>query len=961
MKFRLLATSFAVTLALSGCASNSQSNMVKEVEIEQQVSQDDNRVFSQDYLLEELENGLRVMVVKTDYPDVVSLQIPVSVGSRNEVEAGKTGFAHFFEHMMFKGSEKFPQDVYSDILKNSGVDNRAYTTNDYTNYHLNFSKEHLDKVLEIEADIFQNLTYSEEQFRTEALTVKGEYLKNNASPIRKLLSAVRNEAFEKHTYKHTMMGFFEDIEAMPDQMAYGKEFFAKFYKPEYVSLVIVGDVDPQETMAMVKKHWGNWKKGDYQADIPTEPKQQAPKYVHEKYDGLPGHWLLVSYKGTAWDPTQKDRAALDLISQLYFSNNSALYQELVVDKQIASQMFTYNPDTKDPGLLHVFVKVENEADLAKARDAINRTYAQARTELVDAQKLADLKSNLKYSFINGLDSSQSIASTLASYMHFERDPEVINQLYATADSVTPEDIKAVANKYFVDSSRTTVTMSALDKVTGFEQEVDLNAAVASIEQAPTERHFKVLDKTNSSPLVDVNWLFNTGAAADPQGKKGLAALTAAMLAQGGSESMSYKDIKKALYPLAGSFGYQLDKEMISLRGRVHKDNAAKWYALVSDQLLNPGFREDDFKRLKKELIDSIKAGLKASNDEELGKEVLYHQLYKGHPYESYNYGDISDLEALTLDDVKAFYNSQFTQSKLTVGLIGAIPSDVKSTMMKDLTQLPQGKESRLMIPDAPVLKGHHATIVEKSAQSTAVSFGFPIDTIRSSDDWTALWLVRSYFGEHRSSNSFLYQRIRQTRGMNYGDYAYIEYFPRGMFQTKPDANLGRSEQIFQVWLRPLRSNNDAHFATRTALFELDKLIKNGISKEDFEATRNFLINFVPQMVASQDRQLGYALDSEFYNTESFVDYVRGKLEKLTLDDVNRVIRDNLQTENIHYVFITGDGKDMQKRLASEQTSPMAYNAEKPAELVAEDKVIADYKLAIPAKNIKVLDVEKVFQ
>ena len=961
MKFRLLATSVAVTLALSGCASNSQSTMVKEVEIEQLASQDASRVFSQDYLLEELDNGLRVMVVKTDYPDVVSLQIPVSVGSRNEVEAGKTGFAHFFEHMMFKGSEKFPQDVYSDILKNSGVDNRAYTTNDYTNYHLNFSKEHLDKVLEIEADIFQNLTYSEEQFRTEALTVKGEYLKNNASPIRKLLSAVRNEAFEKHTYKHTTMGFFEDIEAMPDQMAYGKEFFAKFYKPEYVSLVIVGDVDPQETMAMVKKHWGNWKKGDYQADIPVEPKQQAAKYVHEKNDGLPGHWLLVSYKGTAWDPTQKDRAALDLISQLYFSNNSALYQELVVDKQIASQMFTYNPDTKDPGLLHVFVKVENEADLAKARDAINRTYAQARTELVDAQKLADLKSNLKYSFINGLDSSQSIASTLASYMHFERDPEVINQLYATADSITPEDIKAVANKYFVDSSRTTVTMSALDKVAGFEQEVDLNALVASIEQAPTERHFKVLDKTNSSPLVDVNWLFNTGAAADPQGKKGLAALTAAMIAQGGSETMSYKDIQKALYPLAGSFGYQIDKEMISLRGRVHKDNAAKWYALVSDQMLNPGFREDDFKRLKKELIDSIKAGLKASNDEELGKEVLYHQLYKGHPYESYNYGDLSDLEALTLDDVKAFYAKQFTQSKLTVGLIGAIPSEVKSAMMKDLTSLPQGKESRLMIPDAPALKGHHATIVEKSAQSTAVSFGFPIDTIRSSDDWTALWLVRSYFGEHRSSNSFLYQRIRQTRGMNYGDYAYIEYFPRGMFQTKPDANLGRSEQIFQVWLRPLRSNNDAHFATRTALFELDKLIKNGISKEDFEATRNFLINFVPQMVASQDRQLGYALDSEFYNTESFVDYVRGKLEKLTLDDVNRVIRDNLQTENIHYVFITGDGKDMQKRLASEQTSPMVYNAEKPAELVAEDKLIADYKLAIPAKNISVLDVEKVFQ
>jgi zinc protease len=958
MKFKLLATSLAVSLALSGCAMQESQNIQTAT---QQEHQADDRVFSQDYLIEELENGLRVMVVKTDYPDVVSLQIPVSVGSRNEVEDGKTGFAHFFEHMMFKGSEKFPQEVYSDILKNSGVDNRAYTTNDYTNYHLNFSKQHLDKVLEIEADIFQNLTYTEEQFRTEAQTVKGEYLKNNASPVRQLLSAVREKAFDKHTYKHTTMGFFKDIEAMPDQMAYGKEFFTKFYKPEYVSLVIVGDVDPQATMAMVKKHWGAWKKGDYVADIQSEPTQQAAKYVHEQSEGLPGHWLLVSYKGAAWEPKKKDRAALDLISQLYFSNNSELYQELVVDKQIASQMFTYNPETKDPGLLHVFVKVENADDLATARDAINRTYAKARTELVDEQKLSDLKSNLKYSFINGLDSSQAIASTLASYMHFERDPEVINQLYKSADNITSADIKAVANKYFTDNARTTLTMSALDKAPEFEQEVDLNALTAKLEQTPATPAFKVLDKTNSSPLIDVNFLFNTGAAADPQGKKGVAALTAAMLAQGGSVAKSYKEIKQSLYPLAGSFGYQIDKEMLSFQGRIHKDNAAKWYALVSEQLLNPGFRDDDFKRLKKEMIEGIKSSLKASNDEELGKEVLYSALYKGHPYESYNYGDLSDLEALTLDDVKAFYNSELTQSKLTVGLIGAVPAKLKAKMMSDFATLPKGDQSRLSIPDAPALKGHHATIIEKKAKSTAVSFGFPIDTIRSSEDWTALWLVRSYFGEHRSSNSYLYERIRQTRGMNYGDYAYIEYFPRGMFQTKPDANLGRSEQIFQVWLRPLRSNNDAHFATRTALFELDKLIKNGMTEADFDATRNFLVNFVPQMVASQNRQLGYALDSEFYNIDSFVSYVTNKLKTLTVADVNRVIKENLQTDNVHYVFITGDGADMQKRLASQQTSPMVYNTDKPAELVAEDKVIADYKLAIPAKNIEVMKVDKVFQ
>lgn len=962
MKIKYLAAVIVASFTLSACmvTQTNQNSTAQNAAVET----NNNKVFSQNYVFKELANGLRVLIVKTDYPDLVSVQIPVSVGARDENEVGKTGFAHFFEHMMFKGSEKYPQAVYADLFKNAGVDNGAYTTNDYTNYHLDFSKDHLDKVLEIQADHFKNLTYTEAQFKTEALTVKGEYLKNNASPTRKLLAAVRKEAFDTHTYKHTTMGFFEDVEAMPEQSAYGEKFFKQFYKPEYVSLVIVGDVEPEATMAMVEKHWGNWQKGDFVSNIAPEPKQQAPKYVHEKFDGLPGHWLLVSYKGADWQPKKKDRAALDLISQLYFSSNSALYQELVVDKQLASQMFNYNPATKDAGLRHVFIKVNEEKDLVTVRDAINLTYAKARTELVSAEKLDNLKSNLKYSFVNSLDSSESIASTLASYMHFDRDPETINHLYNSFDNISADDIKRIANKYFIDENRTTVTLSALDKVVGFEQEVTLNAAVAKLnikKSQPNKAQFSVLDKTNDSPLIDVNFLFYTGAAADPAGKKGVAALMARMLTQGGSQTRSYKEIQQGLYPLAGQFSSQLDKEMLSFTGRVHKDNAETWYQLISDQLLNPGWREDDFKRLKKELIDGIKSGLKASNDEELGKEVLYSELYQGHAYGHFNSGDLSDLDAITLEDIKAFYNTQLTQAKLHVGITGALSRDLKAQMFSDLTTLPIGDEKRLTIAKAPVLKGHHATIVEKNAQSTAVSFGFPIETIRNDKDWAALWLVRSYFGEHRSSNSYLYQQIRQERGMNYGDYAYIEYFPRGMFQTKPDANLGRSSQIFQVWLRPLRSNNDAHFATRAALYELDKLIENGMSEKDFQATRNYLTNYAPQLVASQDQQLGYALDSEFYQTDEFVKYVREQFATLSLADVNRVIKANLQTDNIHYVFISGDGEDMKKRLLSEQVSPLKYNAEKSAELLATDNIIESYKLVLPSKNVEVKAIDTVFE
>ena len=962
MKIKCLAALIAASFTLSAClVTPTKENSTSPVT---SIQKNSNKVFSQNYVFKELPNGLRVLIVRTDYPDLVSVQIPVSVGSRDEDEAGRTGFAHFFEHMMFKGSEKFPQDIYSDLFKNAGVDNGAYTTNDYTNYHLDFSKEHLDKVLEIQADHFKNLSYSDAQFKTEALTVKGEYLKNNASPTRKLLAAVRNKAFDTHTYKHTTMGFFEDVEAMPEQIAYGEKFFQQFYKPEYVSLVIVGDVEPQATMTMVEKHWGTWKKGGFVNKITQEPKQKMAKYVHEKFEGLPGHWLLVSYKGANWQPKKKDRAALDLISELYFSNNSALYQELVVDKQLASQMFNYNPETKDAGLRHVFIKVNEEKDLATVRDAINRTYVQARTELVSTDKLDNLKSNLRYSFVNGLDSSESIASTLASYMHFDRDPETINHLYNSFNNISAEDMQRIANKYFIDENRTTVTLSELDKVTNFEQEVNLNGAVAKIElkkAQPSTPKFSVLDKTNDSPLIDVNFLFYTGAAADPAGKKGVAALTARILSQGGSETRTYKEIQEGLYPLAGQFSSQLDKEMMSFTGRVHKDNADQWYQLISDQLLNPGWREDDFKRLKKELIDGIESGLKSSNDEELGKEVLYSKLYQGHSYQHFNSGDLSDLAAITIEDLKAFYSAQLTQAKLHLGITGAMPSNLKTQLITDLASLPVGDEKRLIIDKAPVLKGHHATIVEKSAQSTAVSFGFPIDTIRNDKDWAALWLVRSYFGEHRSSNSYLYKQIRQARGMNYGDYSYIEYFPRGMFKTKPDANLGRSSQIFQVWLRPLRSNNDAHFATRAAVYELDKLIADGMSEKNFQATRNYLTNYAPQLVASQDQQLGYALDSEFYQTDEFVKYVRKQFAQLSLADVNRVIKENLQTDDIQYVFISADGEDMKKRLLSEQLSPLTYNSEKPAELLATDKIIESYKLTLAVKNIELIAVDSVFK
>lgn len=946
-----------------------------------------SKIFDMPYLMRDLDNGLRVIVVKTDYPDIVTIQIPVQTGSRNEIEPGKSGFAHFFEHMMFRGTEKYPAEVYKDILKKAGADQNAYTTDDYTNYHITFTKDDLERVIEIEADRFQNLKYSEEAFRTEALAVKGEYLKNFSNPTSKAYERIRALAFRDHSYRHTTMGFIEDIEAMPDQLEYSRTFFDRWYRPEKSAVILVGDLEPEATFELVKKYWSSWERSNFSAEIPVEGPPEGPIYEHFQWNGPTQPYIFVAFRGPGYVPTAKDMPAMDLLASIYFSDSSDIYRKLVLEDQSVDQLLTYFPDRKDPNLLMIYARLTDDQRGAEVEKAIHDTLARARTELVPASRVEATKARLRYQFTSQLDNSGNIGAVLAGFVHFWRTPETINEVYRSYDALTAVDIREYANKYFTDASRVTVTLSDMESLAGIDGTAALDVLVAAKGMSapmPDESVAKnelsgpdlsalrrpgtdnepvtvVAMPSASSPLVDFAFLVHAGAAMDLPGKKGLAALTAAMISDAGSVKYTIEQINDAMYPMASGFSAQLDKEMTRLAGQVHKDNLDSWYKLVSGQLLTPGWRGQDFARVRTQLINQIRSDLVANNDEELGKEVLYAELYgPDHPYGSLNLGDSGQIESISLEDVKKFYADYYTIRNITVGIAGGYPADFVARVSDDLQVLLPGERVSLALPPAPMPEGRKATIVEKETPAVAVSFGFPIELKRGDPDWVALWLARSYFGEHRASSGHLYQRIRETRGMNYGNYAYIEYFPRGMFQFKPDTNLGRQQQIFQVWIRPLRGNNDAHFATRTALYELQKLVDQGISESDFEATRSFLMKSVSLLTDGQSRQLGYELDSQYYGTGDFASYVRDGLGKLTLADVNRVIRENLDTENMQYVFVTRDAAELQDRLAENRASPMKYDADKPAELIGEDKAIEALSLGVAAEDIRVVPAAAVF-
>jgi len=428
------------------------------------LAQKSRKAFAYDYTIDNLPNDLRLITVPTDYPNLVALYIVVQTGSRNEIEKGKSGYAHLFEHLMFRGSEHYTGQQRDDILKKAGADSNAYTTDDRTVYHEVFSKEDLNKILELEADRFQRLKYLPDAYKTETKAVLGEFNKNSADPEEKAYEVLRATAYKQHTYSHTTMGFIEDIEDMPNQFDYSWEFYRRYYRPEYTTIVVVGDVKRAEALAMVTKYFSDWKRGTYSPEIPAESDQQEPREGHVDWPSETLPLVYVAFRGPAYADDKKDKAALDLLAPIAFGENSDLYQKLVLKEQKLDSLSYIFEDRADPELFLVAAKVKDLKDTDYVRQQILETYQHYTKTPVSQASLDSTRSRLRYQFALSMDSSEAIAGSLASYIGLRRTPLTIDNLFALYDTITPQDIRDLAAKYFVDKHRTIVTLNSKKEV-----------------------------------------------------------------------------------------------------------------------------------------------------------------------------------------------------------------------------------------------------------------------------------------------------------------------------------------------------------------------------------------------------------------------------------------------------------------------------------------------------------------
>ena len=463
-----------------------------------------------------------------------------------------------------------------------------------------------------------------------------------------------------------------------------------------------------------------------------------------------------------------------------------------------------------------------------------------------------------------------------------------------------------------------------------------------------------------NPLVSLRIVLNVGSAHDPAGKEGLAQLALNLLANGGSRDLTFQQISERFYPMAARLGLRVEKEMSAFSGTVHVDNLEAYYAILRGMLLEPGFREEDFTRIKTNQVNFLERTLVNNMDEQFGKEILNLMLYEEHPFGRNEAGTVESVSNLTLDDIRSFHKEHFLRGNFTIGLAGGYPAGFAEKAAADFAALPEGSTPKAVLPAPRMPSGLEFMIAEKQTPATAISMGFPVNLTRADKDFFALWIAGAHFGEHRQSLSLLFQKIREERGQNYGNYAYIEHFIQGRDKF-PATNYARQQQYFSIWIRPL-ANSNRHFVIRQALRELRKLVEEGISEERFELTRTYLLNYTRLYAQTLDERIGWQIDSRHYGYRDFLDEVQKRLPRITREDVNRAIRKHLNFDNVMIAVITEDAESLRDALIADTPSPISYaNPNMPAEILQEDLVIQSYALRVRPENVRIAPASAFFR
>jgi zinc protease len=406
-----------------------------------------------------LPNGLQVLLVRQDTPGLAALFTIFRVGSRDEVEAGRSGYAHLFEHVSFRGTPSHSGADWERLTKSLGLDTNAFTDDDLTAYWSSGPSDALGAMIPLEADRFMNLAYGEDAFKVESRAVLGEYLKSIASPDFKILQASRELAFTRHPYRHDALGLEKDVRDMPGGYRYAQELYRRFYRPDNAIVLVVGDFDEEQVFDAVRRAFGPWRaSGEAMPSVPAEPPQREERQARHRWPTpiLPRLWSGWHTPGAP----DVEATAVQLVAwPLLFGRPSPLYQDLVLHRHLVEEISGDFQPHRDPYLFGVELVLKSAAAEAPARAAVDRAVSAVAAGEVDARYLADVKANVLASIVMQTDTGYRTGVWLAYYLAAGGEAGYLDAVMARVAQVSAGDLARFAKRFLVPESRTTVVVA----------------------------------------------------------------------------------------------------------------------------------------------------------------------------------------------------------------------------------------------------------------------------------------------------------------------------------------------------------------------------------------------------------------------------------------------------------------------------------------------------------------------
>jgi zinc protease len=793
--------------------------------------------------------------------------------------------AHLFEHLMFKETKNLKEGEFDRLMELRGASTNAATFLDWTFFHEELGTAHLDFCLGVEADRMANMVLEDHQLETEREVVKNErLLRTENDPEGAMYEVLYENAYTTHAYQWPVIGRKPDLDAI--ELSDCLDFYRTFYAPNNAVLVLVGDLQEEETLALVEKHYGKLPAAKLPASQPSpEPPQEQERRLR-LVKPISSEMALIAYHVPGY--THPDLPALEIANAVLFDGpSSRLERRLSADLQLVTRVEGWMPGTKDPGLWETFLCMREGVPLFRVEAEIYEAFDLMGRDLISQEELDRAKSKLEAGFYRGLREATDKAYQLGFHEVVAEDFEALIHSMERWARVTREDVREVCERVLRRQGRTVV--HAVPVARNHAQRAKGSGQVDLPKGA---RLFR--EVSSDLPLVSYRMLTRSGALLDPPGKEGLTYLTLEMLSLG-TQNRTREDFEEAVDRLGGVLRSYAGRLTTSFGGEVPVRNFTAFRALLEEAILHPAFQEIEFQKLRSRTQSELSE--LQNEDGRLVSLYLRNHLFPEHLFGRDPRGTRASLEGLTLKDVRAHYGRMLRTGSIALAAAGDLDSgELEESACTLLEAISEGKAPALPEPPPPTTGGRRLLLVNKPDRSQ-IHYSLGHRGVRAGDpEWIPLKVAETAFGG--TFTSLLMQELRVKTGWSYGAYS--------------SNSRARLEDLYVQVAYPSAEDGPACIARHLELYEAH--CRGEITQEALEAAKEYLINRYPFSFETAGKRLDRLMEPFFLDiSEDYWESYQEQIRAVTLEKARDAAKRHRSSQDLSLVVVC-TAKGFEERL-----------------------------------------------